>query len=226
MPRPGHCFEHQITEFAARWPGEFPSLGKVLPFSSRVQNPPHGTAKLFGKRKARILRKYPGKYGSGPKEVHMKKFTKIIAPTDLSELSCLGLRYALELAREQSAEIIVLHVIPIGEDWLSTREESAPVRDLMAKERAALDNFLREKFAEFFNLIELRQRVEVGGPHANIAELAEREGADLIVMSTHGRTGLEHMLMGSVTEKVVARAPCPVLSIPAMNRKKDSAKAA
>jgi nucleotide-binding universal stress UspA family protein len=156
----------------------------------------------------------------------MKKFTKIIAPTDLSELSCLGLRYALELAREQSAEIIVLHVIPIGEDWLSTREESAPVRDLMAKERAALDNFLREKFAEFFNLIELRQRVEVGGPHANIAELAEREGADLIVMSTHGRTGLEHMLMGSVTEKVVARAPCPVLSIPAMSRKKDSAKAA
>ena len=156
----------------------------------------------------------------------MKKFTKIIAPTDLSELSCLGLRYALELAREQSAEIIVLHVIPIGEDWLSTREESAPVRDLMAKERAALDNFLREKFAEFFNLIELRQRVEVGGPYANIAELAEREGADLIVMSTHGRTGLDHMLMGSVTEKVVARAPCPVLSIPAMSRKKDSAKAA
>ena len=156
----------------------------------------------------------------------MKKFTKIIAPTDLSELSLLGLRYALELAREQSAEIIVLHVIPIGEDWLSTREESAPVRDLMAKERAALDKFLREKFAEFFNLIELRQRVEVGGPYANIAELAEREGADLIVMSTHGRTGLEHMLMGSVTEKVVARAPCPVLSIPAMSRKKDSAKAA
>jgi len=156
----------------------------------------------------------------------MKKFTKIIAPTDLSELSCLGLRYALELAREQSAEIIVLHVIPIGEDWVSTREESTPVRDLMAKERADLDKFLREKFGEFFSLIELRQRVEVGAPHANITELAEREGADLIVMSTHGRTGLDHMLMGSVTEKVVARAPCPVLSIPAMSRKKDTAKAA
>jgi len=156
----------------------------------------------------------------------MKKFTKIIAPTDLSELSCLGLRYALELAREQSAEIIVLHVIPISEDWLSTREESTPVRDLMAKERAALDKFLQKNFAEFFSLIELRQRVEVGAPHANIAELAEREDADLIVMSTHGRTGLDHMLMGSVTEKVVARAPCPVLSIPAMSRKKDSAKAA
>jgi len=156
----------------------------------------------------------------------MKKFTKIIAPTDLSELSCLGLRDALELAREQSAEIIVLHVIPIGEDWVSTREESTPVRDLMAKERADLDKFLREKFGEFFSLIELRQRVEVGAPHANITELAEREGADLIVMSTHGRTGLDHILMGSVTEKVVARAPCPVLSIPAMSRKKNTANAA
>ncbi|MBI1996583.1 MAG: universal stress protein [Deltaproteobacteria bacterium] len=156
----------------------------------------------------------------------MKKFTKIIAPTDLSDLSCLGLRYALELAREQSAEIIVVHVIPIGEDWLSAREEPTPARNLMAKERAALDQFLQMKFAEFINLVELRQSVEVGAPHANIVELAEREGADLIVMSTHGRTGLDHMLMGSVTEKVVARAPCPVLSIPAMNRKRDTAKAA
>ena len=156
----------------------------------------------------------------------MKKFTKILAPTDLSELSSLGIGYALELAREQSAEIIVLHVMPIGEDWLSAREETTPVRDLIAKERTALDKFLQEKFAASFDLVEIRQRVEVGAPHSNITELAEREGVDLIVMSTHGRTGLDHMLMGSVTEKVVARAPCPVLSIPAMNRKKQSAKAA
>jgi len=156
----------------------------------------------------------------------MKKITRIIAPTDLSDLSCLGIRYALELAREQSAEIVVLHVIPIGEDWLSTREDSTPVRDLMANERAALDQFLQKKFAQFLKLVELRQRVEVGAPHSNIVELAEREGADLIVMSTHGRTGLDHMLMGSVTEKVVARSLCPVLSIPAMSRRKESAKAA
>ena len=156
----------------------------------------------------------------------MKKYTRILAPTDLSELSCLGLRYALKMAREQNAEIIVLHVIPIGEDWLPTRKESIPLRNWMAKERATLDKFLQEKFAEFFNLIELRQKVEAGAPHANIVEMAEREGVDLIVMSTHGRTGLAHMLMGSVTEKVVARAPCPVLSIPAMSRKEVTAVAA
>jgi nucleotide-binding universal stress UspA family protein len=156
----------------------------------------------------------------------VKKFTKLLAPTDLSELSCLGLRYAFELARELSAEVIVLHVIPISEDWLSPHEEYGPVRDLMTNERAALDRFLQEKFADSFDLVEIRQRVEVGTPHSNIVESAEREGADLIVMSTHGRTGLDHMLMGSVTEKVVPRAPCPVLSIPAMSRKKTTAKAA
>ena len=156
----------------------------------------------------------------------MKKFTKILAPTDLSELSCSGVRYALELAREQSAEIIVQHVIPMGEDWFCAHEEFSPVRELMEKERAALDKFLRERFADSFDLVEIRQKVEVGTPHANIIEMAEREGIDLIVMSTHGRTGLDHMLLGSVTEKVVARAPCPVLAIPAMNRKKDTAKAA
>lgn len=156
----------------------------------------------------------------------MKKFTKILAPTDLSELSCAGLRYAFELAREQSAEVIVAHIIPIGEDWLPTRADSTPVRDLIAKERVALDKFLRQNFPEFLNLIELRQKVEIGTPQINIIDMAQREGADLIVMSTHGRTGWEHMLMGSVTENVVARAPCPVLSIPALRLKKAAVKAA
>lgn len=156
----------------------------------------------------------------------MKKFTKILAPTDLSELSCLGVRYALELAREQSAQIIVLNVVPVGEDWFSTHKEVGPVRDLMTNERAALDKFMQEKFADLIGAGQIDRKIEFGTPHSNIVELAEREGVDLIVMSTHGRTGLDHMLMGSVTEKVVARASCPVMSIPAMNRKKDSVKAA
>jgi len=55
--------------------------------------------------------------------------------------------------------------------------------------------------------------VEIGSPATNILEEAEREGSDLIVMSTHGRTGLAHMLMGSVTEQVVRNAACPVFSV-------------
>jgi nucleotide-binding universal stress UspA family protein len=55
--------------------------------------------------------------------------------------------------------------------------------------------------------------VEFGEPYKNIVEEAEKEGVDWIVISTHGRTGLSHLVMGSVTEKVVRYAPCPVLSV-------------
>jgi nucleotide-binding universal stress UspA family protein len=68
------------------------------------------------------------------------------------------------------------------------------------------------------NVVEVRQKIELGNPYSNIADLAEREAVDLIVMSTHGRTGLDHILLGSVTEKVIAHAPCPVLAIPAPKR--------
>jgi len=157
----------------------------------------------------------------------MKKFMKILAPTDLSKLSCSGLRYALELAREQSAEILVLYVIAVSEEWFSRREEHGPVRDLIAREQGALDQFLQEHFSDSLNLVEIRQKIEVGTPYSNIVEMAEREKVDLIVMSTHGRTGLKHMLLGSVTEKVIARAHCPVLSIPALGHsQEDAAKAA
>jgi universal stress protein A len=72
----------------------------------------------------------------------------------------------------------------------------------------------------------VRQAVEFGMPVDNIVEKAANEGVDLIVMSTHGRTGLEHMILGSVTEKVVARASCPVLVVPHRHPAAAGAKAA
>ena len=146
------------------------------------------------------------------------KVRKILVPTDMSELSCVGVRYALELAKELSAEVIVYYVVPMGEDWFVGYEKHGPVRNLLANEEAALANLLAGKFAEDIKPVTIRQKVEFGAAHASIVEVAEREGADLIVMSTHGRTGLSHILLGSVTEKVVARAPCPVLVIPSHKR--------
>jgi nucleotide-binding universal stress UspA family protein len=144
----------------------------------------------------------------------MAKIKKILAPTDYSDLSCVGLRRAFENARELGAELIVLHVVSMNDDWFSKHEELSPVRSLMAEQKEFLDKFLREKFADSMNLVEVRQKVELGAAYANIAALAEREGVDLIVMSTHGRTGFDHILLGSVTEKVIAHASCPVLAIP------------
>jgi nucleotide-binding universal stress UspA family protein len=156
----------------------------------------------------------------------MKKFQKILAPTDLSEISALGIRYALEMAHSDGAEVILFHVVGVADEWFATRKLAGPVRDLLEAEARRLDIFLREKFSDFAGLVEIRQKVELGHPAVNIVELAEREGVDLIVMSTHGRTGIDHMLMGSVTEKVVARAPCPVLTIPPPGRAGSKAKAA
>jgi nucleotide-binding universal stress UspA family protein len=144
----------------------------------------------------------------------MNKIQKILAPTDLSELSCLGLRYAMGAAREHGAEVIVYLVVPIGEDWFPSSEGMKPARDYTAREKVQLDKFLHEKFAPELNELKIRQTVEVGAAQSNIIDIAEREGVDLIVMATHGRTGLNHVLLGSVTEKVVARAPCPIVVVP------------
>jgi nucleotide-binding universal stress UspA family protein len=148
----------------------------------------------------------------------MNKIRKILAPTDLSDLSSVGVRYAMEMARDLSAEVIVLHVVPVGEDWVPPK--SGDVRNLMASETAALDRFLSDKLGDELNLVEIRKRVELGAAMTNIVAMAERENADMIIMATHGRTGLSHILLGSVAEKVVARASCPVLVIPATDRRK------
>jgi nucleotide-binding universal stress UspA family protein len=144
----------------------------------------------------------------------MKRLKKVLAPTDLSEVSAGGVRHALELSHADGAEIILYHVISVADEWFAGHEHAGPVRDLLAEESRRLDQYVRGKFADFADLMEIRQKVELGNPATNIVEIAEREGVDLIVMSTHGRTGIDHMLMGSVTEKVVARARCPVLTIP------------
>jgi nucleotide-binding universal stress UspA family protein len=145
----------------------------------------------------------------------MEKIKKILAPTDYSDLSCIGLSRAFETARETGAELIIMHVVAMSDDWFSTHQELSPVRNLVKEQKEFLDRFLREKFADSMNLVEATQRVELGTPYANIVELAAREAVDLIMMSTHGRTGVDHILLGSVTEKVIANAPCPVLAIPA-----------
>jgi nucleotide-binding universal stress UspA family protein len=67
--------------------------------------------------------------------------------------------------------------------------------------------------------IKTRSLMRVGAPFLEIINMAQSEGADLIVMGTHGRTGLSHVLMGSVAERVVNKAPCPVLTIRHPDRK-------
>lgn len=152
----------------------------------------------------------------------MNKIKKILAPTDCSELSRVGLGYALDLARDLGAEVIVYHVVSAEELMQVSREmreklapgSHYPAGDeFLGKYEAALDRFLNTHFSDLLTGLRIRKKVEFGEPYKNIVEEAEKEAVDWIVISTHGRTGLSHMVMGSVTEKVVRYAPCPVLSV-------------
>lgn len=158
----------------------------------------------------------------------MDRIKKILAPTDLSDLSQAGVRYALELAKAVGAEVTVYHVVCRDEFM---RYELLHVRpllmdNLLQKYRRQLSGFIEERFADLLPSIALRQEVELGVPEDNIVAKAKEEAMDLIVISTHGRTGLSHMLMGSVTENVIRHAPCPVLSIRSETAEKQNNEAA
>jgi nucleotide-binding universal stress UspA family protein len=144
----------------------------------------------------------------------MARVKKILAPTDFSDLSKRGVRYALEMARDTSAEVIVYYAIDVTSEWHDKPAITQHYHDTLEDTQKQLDKFLADHFADCIDLIEVRKVVEFGAPAGNILEMAQREGVDMIVMSTHGRTGLSHMMLGSITEKVVARASCPVLVVP------------
>lgn len=152
----------------------------------------------------------------------MNNVKKILAPTDLSKLSLAGLRYAFNLAQSFGAEVTVYHVINRDEIMQFSeqlRRLGNPVvmgqhtLDLLEESQDALSHFLRDNMAELLPLVKVQTKVEMGLAYKNIVKRARDDGADLIVMSTHGRTGFSHVLLGSVTEKVVRTAHCPVVSI-------------
>ncbi len=146
----------------------------------------------------------------------MEKIKSILAPTDLSELSQVGVRYALELAKTQGAEVIVYHVANYKEAILFQEINSSHVKsveEFLDDRKKEVDHFLREAFPELLSKVNIRQEVGVGTPYERIVERAEKKDVDMIVMSTHGRTALAHMFIGSVTEHVVRRSVCPVLSV-------------
>jgi nucleotide-binding universal stress UspA family protein len=141
------------------------------------------------------------------------RIKKILAPTDFSELSRPAVCEALELAIERAATVIVYHVIGEEVDWFDKDDRLNPASALVPQHKERLHKFISENFADLVGKVTIVEVVESGVPYSKIVKKAEEEAADLIVMSTHGRTGLEQIMLGSVTAKVVARASCPVLSI-------------
>ncbi len=133
---------------------------------------------------------------------------KLLAPTDFSELSATGVRYACQLAKDVGAELIIFNVVLLDETNTIDKRE-------LERHRGRLDKFVTDEITDLSGIPTIRKLVDAGEPYGAILNCADNEHVDLIVMSSHGRSGLSRMLIGSVTDKILRGAPCPVLVVPA-----------
>ena len=135
----------------------------------------------------------------------------VLVPLDFSAYSTQALDYAMALAHPLHARLTLLHVIQplvMGGDDIDVRLPEAFMQELDAELTRRLEAYLaRVTAAGLTGAMVLVQ----GSPYHAIVETAQARQVDLIIMGTHGRTGLRHVLMGSVAEKVVQLAACPVL---------------
>ena len=137
----------------------------------------------------------------------MSPIHTILHATDFSEHSAYAFRLACALARDYGARLVVMHAvatqaIPYGEGIL------LPAQEELGTARQRLEQ-LQVPHAD----VRAERRLEQGDAVAEILRVAAETGADLIVLGTHGRTGLGRLLMGSIAEQVVRKADCPVLTV-------------
>lgn len=142
---------------------------------------------------------------------------RILCPTDFSETAAAAERHAVALARALGAELVLLHVASeaLWRETLGTRE----VRRVFESQRAWVTETLAARVRELTTGgVSARSVVKTGVPWREVVGAVEEEHADMIVMGTQGRTGLDRLLIGSVAERVVRHAPCPVLTVRPDNR--------
>src|SRR5262245_30448983 len=140
---------------------------------------------------------------------------RILVPTDFSKHSQNALTYAVAFAEKFGAELYLLHVVQdlalfIPDAFAVAPPVAPPVEQFVAAARSALDRVVQENQLGRFTV---HPEVREGTPFYEIIQFAQEQDVDLIVMGTHGHSGLAHVLMGSVAEKVVRKAPCPVLTV-------------
>jgi len=148
-------------------------------------------------------------------EVTMNNIRKILVPVDFSENCRIALDWAMVLADKLDTKVILFHNFeipdvmqePAQRHMLLNRDMVGRVKEDIVKELQA--------FADKYNgdRISIAPEIGEGKSFVGIIKAAKNYNADLIVMGTHGRTGLQSMLIGSVAEKVVRKAPCPVLTV-------------
>jgi len=142
----------------------------------------------------------------------MISLNKILCPIDHSDCSKEALKYAVTFAMKDEAKLLLLHVIDIrsfneGLDAMSTQ---IPNEETIEQLRVKLLDCIPEEIRDDMDVEAI---VTQGIPFAEIISTAKEKEIDMIVIGSHGRTGISHMMLGSVSEKVVRKAPCPVLTV-------------
>jgi nucleotide-binding universal stress UspA family protein len=148
----------------------------------------------------------------------MLTIKKILCPTDFSEPSYVGLKTANDIAAHFSAELILVHVVPPLHYYGSTPvgslgfDPASYVEDMVKASEKSLAEVVKNRISP-----DLRARTTLlkGNAADQIVNLAQSEKVDMIVTATHGWTGWRRFISGSVTERVVRHADCPVLTVPA-----------
>ena len=144
----------------------------------------------------------------------MKPFDKILTAIDFSENSDYAYDYALSLAKKFDSQLIILHVInePVDLRGFYVPHISFEQLEKEIEEGAEkmMAKFCGSKMGDFTNFT---TSIVTGIPYEEIIRSAEEASASLIVLGTHGRTGLDHLIFGSTAERVVRGASCPVLTI-------------
>ncbi len=140
------------------------------------------------------------------------RLKRILVPTDFSDCAKKALQYAIPLAKEHEAAITLLYVVPTN--YASGEYGGIDYASLEADMRASGDKQLSALAVdEVRGEVSADTLIRTGSAAAEIINVARSLPADLIVVSTHGRTGLKHVFLGSVTEHVIRHAPCPVLVV-------------
>jgi nucleotide-binding universal stress UspA family protein len=140
---------------------------------------------------------------------------RILVPTDFSKHSENALAYAAAFAEKFDADLYLLHVVQdlalfVPEAITNAPPLTPPLEQLTVAVREAMDRLIEGHQLRGFTV---HAEVREGSPFYEIIRFAREQDVDLIIMGTHGRAGLVHVLLGSVAEKVVRKAPCPVLTV-------------
>jgi nucleotide-binding universal stress UspA family protein len=138
----------------------------------------------------------------------------VLVPIDFSDYSKSALRYAVNFAKSFNAEIILIYVVEpvIYPPDFSMGQIAMPSINTEWDDRAK-DELQKLAKSEVIGAVKAKTIIKTGKPFVEIIETAKEENVDLIIIATHGRSGVEHILFGSTAEKVVRKAPCPVLTL-------------